>query len=468
MQSTRKRTRSTRLRKLFKIHTLATAIALGVYFLVAFFDPGFLSYDIRQKYHALADEDIVVTATVLAPPVQPVVTAVSVCDENTGTLSVELDWADDVNTYTYDIERDSLPLVSGLTASAYSDTLVALNTAYQYVVTANGPMGPGYATSDPVLITTLSECEITAVALTVTIVSFAGRGISSYDGMPSVSDRRPTFSGTTNIPNATMQVVIGITDSMAASFSANVNGYWEWEPPTKLTSGRQLFTVTAIDPDDVTRQATTSLRFGIKKRDDDTSGKEAIFTTDDERTPSGQPSPIDFVLAVENQDKQVWQSEPVHLFFLISNLAEQYQNVNVPIRFSIVDARDNVIVSITREELLRRGLEIRKILETPAYIATGQYSLQAEVLFDHVNVSRTETFLVTELPLISLGGGLFLSYAEIMRNLGWIVLVLLALLLLWLFLFLREYGMSLYALRHIAEQQLKKAGFLTKRKGAIR
>jgi hypothetical protein len=75
---------------------------------------------------------------------------------------------------------------------------------------------------------------------------------------------------------------------------------------------------------------------------------------------------------------------------------------------------------------------------------------------------------VKELPLIKLGGEKYITYAGIISNLGWITLVLFILLLLWLFMFIREYWMYLHALRYITEQQLEKAGFLTKRKGVRR
>ncbi|OGI15048.1 MAG: hypothetical protein A3E38_03230 [Candidatus Moranbacteria bacterium RIFCSPHIGHO2_12_FULL_54_9] len=470
MQNKKKHIRSPRLRKLLKLHTVITAISLGVYFLAAFFDPGFLSYDLRQKYHALADDTIAITATVLGPPEQPVVTATAECNVNTGVLSVLVDWADDTNTSTYDIDRDSLPLVTGLLASAYSDTNVVVGTTYEYAVTANGPMGPGFAASSPVTVTMPAECVITATAPSVNIMSFGGRGVGSYDGTPSVSDRRPVFSGTTNMPDAIIQVAIGPVNSLIASFVANANGYWEWKPPFGLSTGTQTFTVTAIDPDDATRQTSASLKFGIKKRDDDAndSKQEAALPTGSGTIQPGQRSPVDFSLAVENPDKKVWQGEPVDLFLLIESISLQYNNANIPIRFSIVDAKGDAVISVMHEELLRKGREIRRVLETPSYIAAGTYSLRAEILFDQVNVSRADTFLVTELPLISIGGGAFITYAEIIRNLGWITLTLLVLLLLWLFLFVREYGMSLHAVRHITEQQLKKAGFLTKRKGVAR
>ena len=66
------------------------------------------------------------------------------------------------------------------------------------------------------------------------------------------------------------------------------------------------------------------------------------------------------------------------------------------------------------------------------------------------------------------GGGTIITYAEIVRNLGWISLLLSVLLLLWLFLFIREYELYLHALRRITEQQLEKAGFFSKRKGVVR
>jgi hypothetical protein len=251
------------LRKLARAHVLITALSLSVYFLVAFFDPGFLSYDLRQKFHALAD-DIVITATVLDPPVQPIVTAVSECSP-AGVLSVELDWADDVNSYSYDITRDALPLVSGLAPSGYSDTVVSLATTYVYVVTANGPMGPGFAVSDPVSVTTLSECEATAVAPAVSLTAFSGRSIASYNGTPRVFDRRPLLTGTTNMPSAIIQIAVGPPSSLTASLAANINGYFEWAPPTNLSFGTQTLSVTAIDPGDPLRTISTSLLFEVKK-----------------------------------------------------------------------------------------------------------------------------------------------------------------------------------------------------------
>lgn len=455
-----------------RAHVLVTTLFLSVYLMVAFFDPGFLSYDLRQKFNVFASSTLVVTARVLDVPQKPVVTGSSLCDHNTGVLSVVLDWADDPNTYTFDITRDSLPLVSGLTPSGYTDNNVVVNTTYQYVVTAHGPMGPGFATADPITVTTLAECEIVVPAPTVTLMSFAGRGVDTYIGLPSVTDRRPIFTGTTNIPNATIQVVVGPPSSFLAEVHANINGYFAWQPPLDLAYGIQTFTVTAIDPNDVSRHASTSLQFEIQRSEGGGGGGGSKKSSHPTSNPVVTPPvlmevPIDFSLTVENKDQKIFQGEKLDTLLFIKSLAQQYQNKNVPVRFSIVDAQGNTIISNTFGEWLKNGAVLKEGLDIPLYVTPGKYSVRVEMVFDGTNVSRSAEFTLMALPLISLGGGAFITYAEIMRNLGWITLTLLVLFLVWLYMFLREYGLYLHAIRHITEWSLGKAGFMTKRKEGI-
>jgi hypothetical protein len=75
---------------------------------------------------------------------------------------------------------------------------------------------------------------------------------------------------------------------------------------------------------------------------------------------------------------------------------------------------------------------------------------------------------VAALPILQLGGGTTITYAELMRNLGWVTFFLIIFLLLWLLMFIREYKLYLQAVRHIAEQQLERAGFFSKRRGVVR
>lgn len=468
----KKQTRNKWLRKLMRAHIFITVLFLGVYFSVAFFDPGFLSYDLRHKFQALADEWIYseetmlsVFATVLDPPVKPIVTGEAVCSN--GALSINLDWPSDINSESYDITRDGAPLISDLIASQHTDAVgLVVNTSYTYIVTAYGPMGPGSAESDPVILTTPEGCGETLPAAMVQITSFDGKSIASFTGIPTSTDRRSIFSGTSNIPNATIRIVIGSPSNFMAELTANANGYFAWQPPANLSFGTQTFTVTAIDPNDSLRQASDSLQFKIKEKVEDT----AVTTPPPAETPVIQPEEstlLDFSLSVKNRDKKIFQGETLNVSLLIKDIALQYQNTNIPVRFSIVDSNGNIILSLTTEELLRKGMEIQKLPDTPAYIAPGKYFLQAEVLLGKTNVSRLDEFTVVEAPLFDLSGNVSITYAGIVRNLGWITLTLLILLLLWLLMFIREYGMYLQAIRHITEEHLRKAGFITKRRGVI-
>jgi len=479
MKKSTKKTKQKFLRKLMRVHFVLTFFSLGVYALIAFLDPGFLSYDLRQKYHTLAAEILTVSATVLDVPTNPFVTGVSECDNNTGTLRNTFDWSDDINTYTYDISRDGLPLISGLSVSEYIDTSITVGTTYLYVVTAHGPMGPGLAVSNSLSLATPSTCGNISLLPSVQMTAFDGRSMDFYSGIPSTSSERPLFNGTTNIPNAIVQIVVGPSSSFFAQFNTNINGYFSWQPPVNFPSGEQTFTVTIFDPNDNSRFANTSFVFEIKSRNTHASNtkKNASQKTlpqipvaiPDKRISHSTISDavLVFSLFIKNHEKKVFQGETLDVSVLMENVPVQYRNTNIPLRFSILDTQGTILSSFTGDESFDQGTIIQKKMETPLYIQSGMYSVQVEVLLEGMNMSHIISFSVVDLPLISLGGGAFITYAEIVHNTGWIVLTLLILLLLWFFLFMREYGMYLQSLRHVTERHLMNAGLMTRRKGVM-
>lgn len=453
--------RRTWLRRLLKIHTLALSVSLGVYFTLAFVDPGLLSYDLRQKFHALASDTIAVTARVLGPPVVPVVSATAACNGTTGVLSVTLDWADDPNSYTFDITRNTLPLVSGLANSAYSDTTILVATAYQYEVTAHGPMGAGFATSLPVTVTTPNECLITLAAPAVTVVSFAGRNVDSFNGTFRTRERQPTFTGTTSMPGATMVVSIG--SNFLSTFPANGAGYWEWQPPERVAFGEHNFTITATDPHDGARQATATLHFEITNSaasGGSASNAKVLVTPSTSEMP--QVALFQFIFAVENKDAAVLQGEALSVVTTLQGLPGKYTHITVPIRYTLLDENRNIISSDTHDTYITEGAVIHTSLAIPLYLQPGEYTAQAEILFDGLDVSRLASFSVRALPLIELSSGATISYADIVRNLGWVTFLFLTFFFLWIFLFIREFRLYLQGDREITEYDLGRAGYFRK------
>lgn len=463
-----------RLRKIARWHALFSLSIFGLYVaLSAVYSPEFLLSDIHDKFRALADDTITVTATVLDPPVKPVVTGSSVCNTGTGTLSVELDWADDVNSEYYDIDRDSLPLVSGILPSEYDDTAVALSTTYSYVVTARGPMGPGFAESDPVDVTTPSECEI-AFTPTLSITSFDDRPIGSYSGIPAVSNRKPEFIGTTNIPNATIDILINASTVISATISANANGYWSWEPPINLTRGAHTLFLTATDPNDPSISVSENFLFRITKKKSEEGGGQVEEETILPSTPTGvsesreKPSgaPLDFTLSVGNTT--IVQGDPLSVIMTMNRLDGEFDGMDAVVRYSVLDEKGNEKTSLLRDTALREGLVLRTDVPLQKFLKDGRYRVRAELIFESYNLSREIGFSVLPLPVLDLGGGSVMTYPELLSDIGMIASWLLFLLLFWLFLFSREYWLYLHSLRHITEWNLAKAGFFGNGKGVSR
>ena len=217
--------------------------------------PEFLYQDIRKKLFAFADDTIVVTAVVPGPPAVPVISATPAC---VGLVPrITLNWADDIGTTSWDIDRDSLALTTGLTLSQYTDTAVVANTSYSYQITAYGPMFPGSAVSASVSATTL-DCT-SVVPVTVTIETLGGKNVRPENrANTDLSKRRPKVTGSTNTPYAILDITL-TNPSIRARITANANGYFEWIPPIGLDTGNHILSVTATDPADGSRGPCRSL-----------------------------------------------------------------------------------------------------------------------------------------------------------------------------------------------------------------
>lgn len=462
------------LKKIAKFHLIFSSGLFIFYIALSLiYSPEFLLSDIRGKFQALADDTIAIVATVLGPPEKPVVTGEAVCEN--GTLSIELDWADDENSENFDIDRGGSPLITGLTASRYSDANVAVNTSYTYVVTARGPMDPGFETSDPVVVATPEECEAALPALNVNVTAFAGKSVVSYDGTPTSTKRRPTFSGTTNIPNANIYLLISSDAVISANISVNANGYWSWRPPINIPYGTHSLFISATDPLDAARMASTTFAFRIRKEKEEEGKKkksEAVPIVQPEPSPPATPEypapgeiieiPLDFSLTIKPES--VFQGKEIATNIRIDRLDPQYEGNEAIARYTIFDDKGERQTNILENIFPRSGATISRDIAIPAYFQSGQYRIQVEIILDKYNISREQNFLVMSFPILKLGGGFLMTYPELLSRLGAASIWLLLCLIIWLILFSREYWLQLHALRHITERNLARMGLLGMRK----
>ncbi|NTW13825.1 MAG: hypothetical protein HGA31_02215 [Candidatus Moranbacteria bacterium] len=433
------------------------------------YSPEFLMSDIRHKWSALADDTITITARVMGPPQKPTVTANTACVS--GNLSVSIDWADDENSVSYDISRDGLPLVSGLTASDFSDSTVSVGTTYAYEVTANGPMGPGSAISDPISVATPSECVITFVP-TLEIVSFDGKAVASYTGIPETESRKPVFSGTTNIPSAQMDfLVTGGSVSVSARVYANMNGYFSWKPPINLPYGTMTVFVTSTDPTDPTVTVSKSLLFKVSEKKEEkkvSESKPMTTVVPTSSTTNGPDSasctiPLDFVL--RSAVSETYQGRDLPFTVEIKSLDPAYEGTTAVATYAVVDQEGKAVLSLTENIILKRGNKTAGSITIPSYLREGRYRLRADLLFGNFDVSREVSFLLLPLPILNFGGGVQVTYPQLLSQLGTISLLLLLLLLLWASLFAEEYRMFMESARRITERNLIRAGFFGSGKG---
>lgn len=414
----------------------------------------FLYQDIRKKFFVFADDTIVVTAVVPGPPAVPVVTATPACAAL--VPRVTLDWAEDTGTVTWDIDRDGLPLSTGLTVSGYTDMAVAANTSYTYQVTAYGPMSPGVAISVLVSVTTLDCASIAPV--TVTIETLGGKNVTPGNrGNTDLSKRRPKVTGTTNTPNAIIDIVV-TNPTLRARIVANANGYFEWIPPIGLDTGNHLLTVTATDPSDASRSGTDSIVFWTKNVSGTTDGKEGKVSA------SGQQSDVfDFSVMVTNPDKMLFQNE-----LLTADIVARED------AFPPASTGQVVVNDSNRQDVLRLGAidpngkaETRVEARIPLYLEPGEYRLRADMLIGGETISREDAFVLKGLPLFSLGNR-EISYGEAASYIGTFFFLLLFLFLFFLLFFVREYWLYLHSLRAITERHLAWFGFLGPRKEVTR
>ncbi|MEP7162154.1 MAG: hypothetical protein ABI747_00095 [Candidatus Moraniibacteriota bacterium] len=440
-----------RMRYVARLHFWVMFFAFFGYLALGFtLGPKFFAKDILQKIHALADDTIVITATVLGGPAMPGVTATPVCVS--GAPRINLDWADNAATTAWDVERDSLPLTTGLTTSAYIDTAVVANTAYSYVVTAYGPMSPGSVVSSTVVATAL-DCPNILPSATVTIETLGDANVSINRTGITLERRRPKVTGTTNIANAIIEIVV-TNPSIHALLTANANGYFSWVPSVRLNSGNHILSVTATDPSDSSRSALDTFVFRTKNDGGGGAGNE-------EETP-GIPSTFDFSVRVNNAGGLLYQGDRLSVTARTKEGAFPAESILEP-----------SLLNVAGEELLRlpdmtanpTRTEFLFEQDIPLTFDPGEYRVRVDALLGHRVVSREASLSVRAWPLVDLGGGRIITYPEIVSLVGWIFYISFLLLLLFLLLFVREYWFYLHSIRHITERHLARLGFLGLGKG---
>jgi hypothetical protein len=472
----RSRKRKRILKKVVKYQAVLVGFFLAMYLAIGFWlGPGAIRQDIEGK---VAGASTVLSLHIAGPPAKPVVTATPGCDSS--SPYVQLSWDETNDTDDYDIDRDSAPLITGITSTSYKDTSVATETTYAYQVTANGPLGN--TTSDEVSATT-GDCYVPSVPATCTIVTMGDTDLTDYSGIPKTTDRTPTFTGTTNIPYALMRYEIFSGPIIIATSTANLNGYWSFTVPQKLDHDLHTIYVTATDPTDSTRHTTKTLNFNVeKKKDKSSSGKgnnkgtstlvstssttassPVIPTSSPEPSgvvPAGGAAPLSLEIEISNKEKIVYAGSELHAKLLF-HTPQDFVLPRSKVSYKIIDSSNNIIFEKEAEYDLTHEKILHDSINPPVYLKSGHYTIRAETQFENIFLSAENYFDFKEKPILDLGGGMIVTYPFIVSTMGYIFVFILLILLLFLTMLFREYCLARRVSFQIDEEELAKDGLIS-------
>ncbi|MFA5994285.1 MAG: Ig-like domain-containing protein [Parcubacteria group bacterium] len=445
------------------------------YFKVLFFSYLLFSFSgifpKQSPFIALAEEITITGGTVLEPPVQPILSGEALC--NDGKLTVHLDWPTDINTETFDIKRNEGLLATNIIPSNYTDSDIKSGITYIYQVIAHGPMGPGSATSEELTILTPTNCDNAEQPPVQKITVFENKPIEDYNGTLQTKERRPSFSGKTNIPNAKIEIVVDGSPKIYQTIVANSNGFWTWQSSEILDYGFHTISVTAIDPNDPAHAASDNFPFEILKKssDDETKKKDAsekkdkppIITSSyipDEVSlleKSSQNSPFLLSITIENFNHLVFIGEKLSLHIDFSKKTPLLEDKEYQVFYEIINAQNEIIAVDSEYINILKNDNLVKKIPISALAPLGEYRIRIKAYDGKTLIAGENFFTIKELPLINIGF-CTISLGQIIQNYSWILLTLL---IAFLFLIRKEHRRSEQGIYQMTGKYLKKSGFFS-------
>ncbi|MDQ1283979.1 MAG: hypothetical protein QG620_327 [Patescibacteria group bacterium] len=478
--------RTINLEKLFKLHLALTGFFMAAYLLSGYFlGWGALLSDINQKGR-VAGVTVSAVVKVFGPPDPPVLAASAGCDGQNQPY-VYLSWNEEDDATSYDIHRGGAELMSGLLDNYYTDESAGNGVNYSYTVTAVGPMGN--AVSDPVSVASMN-CSQNAIP-EISITTFRGKNVASYHGIPSTTDRTPSFSGSTSIANAVINIEIHSGPIIYAETGANSNGFWQWTPGVNLSRVTHTIYVTAVDPQDPSVTASTSLVFKIKEEeeeseddeeeDEETSetssvvesvplvpiqereDKDLEVETEIEKESAEKPFDFDVELQGETYirgveiSEEAYRGENLDAKILFNKEAEKYGQAEI---IYVISGSDGLSEEFRDRIDFAGGLSWGKKIPLSYKLKTGKYKLQVNVTVGETTVSHEGYFILKDRSVIKIGAGTLITMTDIMSNLGWLVFLAILILLILLMLTAWEHHLTKQALFHITERFLKRKRYI--------
>lgn len=455
------------LLKAFRIQLWITTLVFLAYLLVAFGNgENFFADDFKNKKE-VAGSVVSAMIKIFGTPNQPVVTGAAHCDANSFSY-VRLDWAVEDDATAYDVYRDGQILALDLVDNFYVDLNVVNESSHNYYVVARGPAGQ--ATSEEIVVL-IQACEPQLVPF-VKVNVFNGKNIQDTNQLIETKNRKPYFGGVTNIENALIEIEIRGESVFYATTRANQNGVWQWSADANFPLGTYVVYVKAINESDNNIFADCFLTFKIRaEEDEEDDNKKAVETSlspeqRDEGIYKEKEKPFDFDLSLENSvyikgvdmSDEAYRGESlrVRIAFSQMDIMSGFLEVN----YSLLDQNRNVVAKYSDRIKVRDDMIIDKEIILPYNFELGKYNLKISATVDNVTVSHEGYFNLVDRPIVKLGTGAYITYADIVSNLGWLAVVSTLFLGFFSLLAIWEHHLYKRGVFHITEGILKKKGFI--------
>lgn len=465
-------------RLLVKLYAAATVFLLFFYCLItSVFDPGFLARDIENKYAKAAD--ISMLMRIVGPPEKPIVRTSSSCKN--GVSTANLSWNVIMDADTYNIYRDGSLLVSGIEENNYEDNSAISGKSHTYTVEAVGTLGT--AESEEVMVAIRScpilpkpSCKITEIT--------SKKGYSR--GVSVINSRKPTFSGSTNIPFAKITIIVH-SRTISGTTVANENGYWSWPLPEEADLGRHNIAVSIIDQSDTNRSASYSMDFEIveennksdEERETDDSTKNGVISTNNliEKTSTLEQQfnttrPESSYSEIKDAPKMLLSNlktsnDPIYagkdLAFDI-HLEGNSSSEEMKVRYSIVDKNGNTLVEKRDIWINDFSNSLSGKLKLPRLAKEGKYFLSITALNEKFAANSITPIEIKQDEIISLYGSIGLTLLDIMNEMNFVIKIMLIILVSLTVLLSLEHIEAAGAVIQITEDILQKKGFFRGRK----
>ena len=447
-----------------------------------------LGNDLKAKYAWAAGLTIGVFIDGL--PDKPIVTATTTCTNNVS--AVHLAWTGSEGATAYSITRNTLPLASGFQTMAYVDNNVIGGVSYSYVVTASGSGGDSVSES---LVVIAKDCLVVSPDPTLDLISFDEK---EYFPGGTLSTIKKIFriTGTTNMPNANIQIKTLPGPVFVSTLQANATGYWEYYLPTQLSVGTYDFQIMASDPADFLRNLTKDYAFQILNEPLPPLPPAPAPTPGDSGVGSGKHRPTasqvsqnnqnnqnqgaqentkhfvatelaKILVKVENKNGKVYRTQDLQLLISLVNknkLATSPNNNLFNLKYEILDKKNAVVfVSQAIERII--GDQFEKSLHVPENLPSSAYKIRVSLADGEGTLSGESPFIFADMPVLNFGGGIMMTYLQVVNYIGWLALILLLLLMFFSFMLGLEYYFFKEALFTIDENDLSRKGMISDRKG---